>query len=595
MLKAITTASDTIKGLIGLSKFRRPQQDQLSSIGLFIENNAAAFPERVMLCTKNEELSWGAFNKRANQYAHALKADGVVLGESVAVLMENETEMLAAFVGICKLGAVAGLINTSLQKDQLVHCINTVGGTKTLFGSVSEGALSDVLVELESRDLGFIKCAETDLCPEWALSFTGSINAQPTENLPETIKIPSSAPAYYIFTSGTTGLPKAAIVTHWHWQLASSSFATILLRLKAKDRIYVCLPLFHTAAILIGFGATVFAGSSLYLAQKFSASNFWADVKLSKSTVFLYIGELCRYLLNSPVTEEEKNNLLSMCVGNGLRPEIWDAFKERFGINKVAEYYGSTEGNLAFMNIFNRNNTFGFALGKYRVAKYDVENGELVRTKTGFCTEVEENESGLLLPIISQKSPFKGYTDKSSTSEKILRNIFEDGDQFFNTGDIIKRVDVGPALGFKHFQFIDRIGDTFRWKGENVATGEVMELLNTIHGVESSCVYGVKVPHADGKAGMAALVINKDHFSLETFTETIVKNLTPPARPVFIRLLTAFDMTDTHKFKKNELQKEAFEVGLIADPIFVFDSIECCFLPLDFEAYRNVQSKKIRF
>jgi len=599
MTNKFSSAFDLFRGLVRLSRFRRPKQNQFLSIGIFIEQNAVQHADSVMIVTRDGEFTWAQFNKRANQYARYFKFQGLKSGESLALLLENTPEMLAAFVGICKLGAVAGLINTSLRHEQLLHCINTVGGGRIAFGQDCINAVGQIRQELAGDDFFYIPGDTENPSLEelsgWACPIEAVLSEQSTDNLEETQKIKCAAPAYYIFTSGTTGLPKAAILTHWHWHLASSSFSTSLLGLKPSDRIYVCLPLFHTAAMFIGFGASIMAGSSFYLTKKFSTTRFWDEVRYSHSNIFLYIGELCRYLLNSPVETDDADNPLTTCIGNGLQPEIWDKFKSRFGIEKVAEYYGSTEGNVAFMNIFNRNSTFGFGLGKFKVVKYDIDAGDVTRDDKGYCLPTAMGETGLLITVISKKAPFRGYTDAASTNDKILHNIFEQGDKYVNTGDLIRRVDVGFTLGLPHYQFVDRIGDSFRWKGENISTGEVTELLNNIPGVKSSCVYGVAIANTDGRAGMAAMIIDDDFFSLDIFSQAVSESLTPSARPIFIRIISELDVTDTYKIKKILLQKEAYKIDEVEDPLFVRMPVSDKYCELDAELYRDIQSGKLGF
>lgn len=599
MTKKLTTAFDLIKGLARLSRFRRPKQGQYLTIGIFVERNADRCADSIMIATDNGAFTWDQFNKRANQYAHYFRSQGVKAGQTLALLIENEPEMLAAFVGICKLGAIAGLVNTSLRKEQLMHCINTLDCNRVVFGQNCIDAVSQVRDGLEDIDFFYIPNGNysppIETLSGWAVAMSAALSEQPLDNLEETQKIKCNAPAYYIFTSGTTGLPKAAVVSHWQWHLASLSFATVLLGLKPSDRIYVCLPLFHTAAMLIGFGASVMAGSSFYLSKKFSASRFWDEVRTSQSNIFLYIGELCRYLLNAPIDMSDRDNPLTTCIGNGLRPEIWDQFKSRFGIDKVAEYYGSTEGNLAFMNIFNRDCSIGIGLGSFKVVKYDTDAGELVRDDKGFCLPADLGEAGLLITAISKKAPFKGYTDAAATNAKILHGIFKKGDKYYNTGDLIRRVDAGFTMGLAHYQFVDRIGDTFRWKGENISTGEVSGVLNAIPGVKISCVFGVAIANAEGRAGMAALVIDEDDFSMARFFQAVSLSLSPSAQPVFLRIMGSLETTDTHKIKKAELQKEAYHIDVVKDSLFVRLPSSAEYIALNSALYQDILSGKAGF
>jgi citronellyl-CoA synthetase len=580
MIKKLTHTLDLFRGVGRLSTFRLVSKDKNLSMGAFVAQNAQRTPNKVMIVTEDKEVTWGEFNQRANQYAHYFKSLGVVAGDTVSLLMENEPEMLAALVGVCKLGAVAALININLRGRALKHCIDTVSSKLIVFGPACVDAVSEVCTSAIHEDARYwttnnlinidtIATSALHSTLDWAASVMAELNAQPQNNPQETNRIAFTSPAYYIFTSGTTGLPKAAVVTHYHWYRASYSFDRLLLGLKPDDRIYVCLPLFHTAAMLIGFGASTTAGSSFYLAKRFSASRFWSEVCNSNSNIFLYIGELCRYLLNAPVQESDGINPLTTCIGNGLGPDLWQEFKQRFLINKVAEYYGSTEGNLAFMNILNRDYTFGMGLGRFKVVQYDEDAGELVKDSRGYCIPVKTGETGLLINKITEKSPFNGYTDKTATESKILQNVIQDGDSYFNTGDLIRRADVGFTFGIGHYQFVDRVGDTFRWKGENVSATEVSEVINNIQGVVLSSVYGVQIPNADGRAGMVALVVDKEKFCRINFSKVIANALPKYAQPIFVRIMTSLETTDTYKIKKMNLKNEAYNIGMINDDVWV--------------------------
>ena len=584
MRNTLNRAYDLVQGLGRLSGFRPVDKNQFLSIGSVVAQTARRAPNEVMIVTVSTEQTWGEFNQRANQFAHYFKAHGVLVGDSVGILMENEPDMLAALVGVCKLGAVAALINTNLTGRSLQHCIDAVGCKKIVFGGACINTIDEIRSEREPYELLYLDSNTSQVqtpSPDWALNISDELASQSQENPSETEKLAINSPAYYIFTSGTTGLPKAALVTHYHWYRAASSFSKLLLRLKQSDRIYVCLPLYHTAAMLIGFGASSISGSSFYLAKKFSASRFWGEIRESNSNIFLYIGELCRYLLNAPFDADDGDNPLTTCVGNGLRPELWHSFKNRFSISKVAEYYGSTEGNLAFMNILNRDCTFGMGLGSYKVVNYSEENGDLVKNSRGFCTTVQYGEVGLLITKISEKTPFYGYTDKNATESKIMRNVFELGDRFVNTGDLIRRTNVGFTFGIPHYQFVDRVGDTFRWKGENVSTSEVADVINGVPGVMLSSVYGVSIPGSEGRAGMVALVVDDDIFSITTFSQVIDDALPAYARPIFVRIMAAIETTETHKVKKLTLQKEAYDISIVGDKILVKKAVSSEYVVLE--------------
>jgi len=246
-------------------------------------------------------------------------------------------------------------------------------------------------------------------------------------------------------------------------------------------------------------------------------------------------------------------------------------FKQRFGIRRICEFYGSSEGNVSFANLFNKDKTIGLTASEIALVQYDTDADEIVRDDAGRCVRAPAGEPGLVLGKITDTAVFEGYTNPDATESKILRSAFEDGDAWFNTGDLVREIDVGYTLGYAHYQFVDRVGDTFRWKSENVSTTEVGEIINSHPHVQICNVYGVKVPNADGRAGMAALVLAPgfERLDLTDFSEFVNRELPPYARPVFLRLRQDADVTSTFKMVKGQLRKEGFDLAIIDDPIYV--------------------------
>jgi citronellyl-CoA synthetase len=336
---------------------------------------------------------------------------------------------------------------------------------------------------------------------------------------------------------------------------------------------------------MLGVGASFCSGASMYVRRRFSASNFLPEIRESRSTCFVYIGELCRYLVSTPEKDDDRVNPLKNMIGNGLRPDIWMAFKNRFGIERITEFYGSSEGNVAFANLLNKDCTVGMTAAKVALVRYDVDADEIIRDGDGHCIEVEPGEPGLVLGHINPHALFEGYTDKDATEQKIIHNAFEDGDAWFNTGDLLKEVDVGYTLGYPHYQFVDRVGDTFRWKGENVSTNEVGEIINGYPRVEFCNVYGVEVPNADGRAGMVALRLadGATELDLEDFANYVNRELPAYARPVFVRVQSDIDVTGTFKMVKGGLKHEGYDIDAVADPVYVLKPRAIAYEALDSE------------
>ena len=321
---------------------------------------------------------------------------------------------------------------------------------------------------------------------------------------------------------------------------------------------------------MLGLCACIEAGSATFIRRKFSASAFWKEANKYNTTAFVYVGELCRYLSFQEPIEEEKNNPISKMVGNGLRPDLWDCFRNRFGVERIIEIYGASEGNALFMNLLNKDQTIGMTNAKVGIFEYDVAEDTLVKDTDGRYVEVDEHQPGLLLVEIGPNAVYNGYTDKKASEAKVIQNVLVEGDRWFNTGDLVKTMDVGFSLGRIHYQFVDRVGDTFRWKSENVSTNEVAEILNSYHEVNMANVYGVKIANSEGRAGMVAFNCNIEKFDWLSFSDFVSKKLPSYAQPVFVRIIDELETTGTFKLKKNDLREEAFHLDKVnGDLVFV--------------------------
>jgi fatty-acyl-CoA synthase len=397
---------------------------------------------------------------------------------------------------------------------------------------------------------------------------------------------------FLIYTSGTTGLPKAARISHTK-AIVTGGGSMHAQGLTSSDRTYCCLPLYHSAGGMMAAGAALLSGGTLVISRKFSAKRFWSDCAQHDVTSFQYIGELCRYLLNSPPHPDERRHRIRCVIGNGLRPEIWTAFQKRFAIPRIIEFYGATEGNMALINLPGRVGAVGQLphflrkLIGIELVRFDVEAEEIVRGADGFCERADFGEPGEAIIKISKTSRFEGYTNPEATEKKILRNAFAKGDAYFRTGDLL-RLD---SEGF--FYFVDRIGDTFRWKGENVATSEVTQVLAVQPGVEEVNVYGVSVPGSEGRAGMAAIVTGEG-FDLEALGRHVVAELAPYARPLFLRILPQMEITGTFKHRKVDLVREGFDPSRLPDPLYFLDPKEDVYVRLDAATFEGIASGEIR-
>ena len=590
-----------VPGLLKLKKGMqpRPKSDQ-DCVARLVEANAARLGARPAIVFEGKTVTWAEFNALANRYAHTLESLGVERGDTVSVLMENRIEFLAVIVALNKLGATAGLINTNLREQPLIHCVTVTESRKCIFGSELTEAVQSVKSELhldEGTDYLFVPDGDAPPAPNWARDLDAASQDANPDNLPQTQTLTLGDTACYIFTSGTTGLPKAAVLSNRRYLMSATLSAAAGLQCKPDDRIYICLPLYHGTGLMIGVGASFASGASMFIRRKFSASNFLREVREQGATCLIYIGELCRYLCNTPRTDDDHVNPLTRMMGNGLRPDVWMDFKERFGIKRISEFYGASEGNVAFANLLNKDRTIGMTSSKVALIEYDVDADEIVRDDAGHCIEVQTGQPGLLLGHINPEAEFEGYTNPEATEKKILRNVFEEGDAWFNSGDLLRTIDVGFTVGYPHYQFVDRVGDTFRWKSENVSTNEVGEIVNGFDQVEFCNVYGVEVPKADGRAGMAALRLRDgiDELDLAGFTAYVSRELPPYARPVFLRVQRDIEVTGTMKMVKGDLKREGYDPGAVDDPLFVLPPGGDGYQPLDADLYAAITAGEAGF
>jgi citronellyl-CoA synthetase len=543
------------------------------------------FPEHTAVIFEGQTLCWRELNEQANRYAGAFRSLGLVRGDAVSLMMENRVEFLVNIIALNKLGVTAALLNTNLTGKPLIHCMSITDCKMCIFGEERLAAIDEVRTDAGLQGLQkflFVEDSKSMPCPDWAVDLAQHAQAESAANPPELDDVILGDIAFYIFTSGTTGLPKASVLSNRRYLIMTLMSYIGGLKCDENDCIYLCLPLYHGTGLALGAGAAFSSGASMFIRRKFSASNFLREVREHGATCFIYIGELCRYLLNAPAQPGDSDNPLTTMMGNGLRPDVWHEFKQRFGIHRVAEFYGASEGNIGFMNLLNKDCTVGTTSLPAALVKYDVDADEIVRDSRGRCIRVAKGEPGLLLGKISKLTEFEGYTDAAATEKKVLRNAFRKGDAWFNSGDLMKTVDVGFAMGMAHYQFVDRVGDTFRWKSENVSTNEVGEIINSHPQVAFCNVYGVEVPRADGRAGMAAVVLaeNVTELDLDSFSNYINSQLPSYSRPVFIRILPEMDTTGTFKMVKGDLRKQAYDPEQVEDALLIMKPGSSAYQPL---------------
>ena len=571
--------------LLKLKRGMKPRPAEVvDSLAARVEASAARIGSRNAIVFEGQNVSWAEFNALANQYAHTLAAMGLTRGDRASLVMENRVEFLAMIVGLNKLGVQTALINTNLRGRPLVHCITVINSKICIFGAELSDAIAEVRGDLPLGEGDYYVVPDGgEQGADWAQNLSDMAKTASQENPTSTQETTIGETALYIYTSGTTGLPKAAVLSNRRFLMSADMSAKAGLKSSEKDRIYLCLPLYHGTGLMIGAGASFTSGASMFIRRKFSASNFLREVREHNCTCLVYIGELCRYLTNHPSLPDDDKNPLRAAIGNGMRPDVWHNFKSRYGFKRICEFYGSSEGNVAFANLMNKDCTVGMTSAEVALVQYDVHNDEIVRDNQGRCIEVQPGEAGLLLGKITQDAVFEGYTDSEATEKKILRGALTDGDAWFNTGDLMRTVDVGYTLGYDHYQFVDRVGDTFRWKSENVSTNEVGEIINGFEQVKFCNIYGVEVPGADGRAGMAALTLEEGvtQFDTSAFAAYVRQELPAYAVPVFLRIQPDIDVTGTFKMVKGDLRKEAYDISQFPDPVYIMKSGTSEYVELD--------------
>jgi fatty-acyl-CoA synthase len=461
---------------------RRASDEGRETLGVLVRRQAERIPGRVLLRFENETITYGAFNTGVNAFAAVFKQAGIGR-EPVALMMENSPTLLMAQAAVAKVGAVGALINTHLRSAPLSHVLLS-SQARHVFADAE--CLPHVVALPDAVSLTVWGQGDPAVLPPHVEPLDAALAAAPHTE-PEMPDVRGRDVFLYIYTSGTTGYPKPAIIRHSRYAMAGIALSG-LLGIGPDDVIYAPLPLYHGESNFVGFSVAVRVGGAFASRRRFSAGEFLGDVRRHSATAFVYVGELCRYLLQQPPTPHDRDHRLRLAVGAGLRPDIWEAFQQRFGVQRIFEMYGATEGNVSLMNRSGRVGSVGrpypFQHHLIRLARYDVEKGELERAANGFLVPCGSDEPGELLSRIGKGGtmPYDGYTDAQATAAKVIHNAFEPGDAYFRTGDVLRRDQDG------YYYFVDRVGDTFRWKGENVATQEVAEILNAAPGISETNV-----------------------------------------------------------------------------------------------------------
>lgn len=559
-----------------------------------IERIVDKYPGNIAFIEDEREWTYREFDDYANRVAHWALGEGGKPGDTVAIFVRNRLEYVAVWFGLSKIGMIPALINYQLRAAALAHCVKISHSKLVIVDHELVGAWDSAKDKLPDGLLPFGAFGKTKSLNSFDEAVATQNSTRPVRDVRDGIV--AGDVFMKLFTSGTTGMPKAAKITHTRSQYYMRGFV-VASGATSTDRVLMVLPMYHGTGGLCGVGLALTTGGAVIVRPKFSVSSFWDEAVQYKATMFMYVGELCRFLLNAPDHPKERAHQLRCIVGNGLRPEVWPKFTERFNIPKVVEFYGATEGNISMINFTNKVGAVGRTPEYMRkksngdLVKFDIETNTHIRGKDGFCQRTEVGEIGELIGEIrpgETRYKYEGYEDKEASAKKIITDVYTKGDRWFHTGDLLWR----DAEGY--YYFADRIGDTFRWKAENVATNEVAAALTECKGVTQANVYGVAIPGYDGKAGMASLVADQD-LDMVALHKHIEDALPPYARPVFLRISSESETTGTFKYKKTDLVKDGFDPSKIKDAVYMADPSTKQYIRIDAGIFEKISQEKIRF
>ena len=569
----------------------------LETLPAVIEEQAAQRGDALAVISGDARLSYGQLSGLSNRYARWALANGVRVGDVVGLMMRNSADYLALWLGVTHVGGVVALLNTNLVGASLADCIAAAAPNHLVADAGLLSAVRGAQAFLTRRVRVWLAGAKaTGQSPANGdaidIESFSDARLRKSERRPVTL----SHKALLIYTSGTTGLPRAANVSHYRIISWSRWFAGMM-DVQPDDRMYDCLPLHHGVGGIVAPGAVLVGGGALVLRERFSAAQFWTDIVETQCTLFQYVGDLCRCLVNAPFSPDEQKHGIRMAFGNGLRRDVWDRFEQRFHIPRILEFYAATEGNFSLFNVEGAPGAIGhvpsFLAHRFPLAliKVDFASGDPARDPQGFCVRAEENEIGEAIGGIALDGGgivgrFEGYTSPGDTEKKILRDVFAPGDVWYRTGDLMR------ADSRRFYYFVDRIGDAFGWKGENVAPADVEDALAACPGVRAAVAYGVRVPGYDGRAGMAALVVDAA-FDLSALHRHVQANLPACARPVFLRLCREIDMAGTFKQNRRRFIDDAYDPDLIGACVY-FDDQGQRYVRLDGPLMARIESGRLQ-
>jgi fatty-acyl-CoA synthase len=571
------------------------ERGQVPILPLLIDALAARCAARPAPGARSATLTYGALAQSAQRCARWGLAQGLQPGDAVGLLMANSPHYMAIWLGLSRIGVVTALLNTNLEGELLAHAINAVSPRRVIAAGALLGALRQARAHLQPA-IGCWAWGPGDAALPRLDCAAAALPAAPLAAAERPLPALEER-ALFIYTSGTTGLPKAANVSHYRLLQWTHWFAGMM-NVTAADRMYDCLPMYHSIGGVVATGATLVGGGTVVVRERFSASEFWQDVVGERCTLFQYIGELCRYLVASAPQPLERQHSLRLCCGNGLRADVWQEFQSRFRVPEILEYYAATEASFSLYNCEGRPGAIGkippFLSHRMPVVlvKFDMDTDLPVRNAAGRCERCAPNEIGEALGRVadagsdSSGGRFEGYADAAASRGKLLRDVFTTGDAWYRSGDLMRQDEQG------FFYFVDRVGDTFRWKGENVSSTEVAAVISRCPAVSDVAVYGVAVPGTEGRAGMAALVVQPG-FELSVLRRH-AQALPLYARPLFLRIVPAIELTGTFRLRKHELAVAGYDPARVPDPLYLDDRQADAYVPLDAARHAGIMQGTLR-
>jgi fatty-acyl-CoA synthase len=595
----LSSAGREIRTLYALSKAQRAVErvrpEGPETVADAFEARVDEHPDDAVLHWAGNEYTFAELEDAANRIANWALGKGISRGDVVGLMMHNRPEFLFIWLGLAKIGAEVALLSTHLTDGPLLHTLSAAEPKLLLLGSEMDKAYATVRHQLGSAIEAYSIGARAGGCRLLDPEFLDASPRRPPWTARAGMR--SGDNLFYVFTSGTTGTPKAALYSHYRFLQTGYAYASIA-KVTREDRIHCTLPLYHAVGGIVGVSMAFATGASIVLQERFSANGFWAECRERNVTVLLYLGELCRYLLGLPETAYDRKHTVRCAVGSGLRPDIWERFQARFGVKKILEFYASTEGNVSLVNLDNKVGAIGrvppYLKGRFSVelVKYDSVACEPSRDEQGRCVRCAPGEAGEAIGRIASAAGavgrFEGYRNSEETESRILRDVFEEGDSWYRTGDLLRYDEEG------YFYFVDRVTDAFRWKGAFVATSEVAEALLTFGGIKEANVYGVEVVGHEGKAGMAAIVVHGG-FDPRLLYAHVCRQLRPCARPVFLRIRSEIEKTGTFRYRKVDRVVEGFDPDTVSEPLYFLDDEQQAYVPLDRTLFDRIIAGDIQF